>query len=265
MASETLPRFRIEPSWFDAIARRASRRRFDGRPLPPEAVERVDTVCRSVSEAAGGGVRAVLVNAAPQRVFKGLVGTYGAITGAPAFVAFVGRTYWQVDVGFVGEAVILEATAAGLDTCWIAGSFDAAAAAAQLEVADGAEVRAVTPLGYAPSEVRAGERLLHAVVKPRARLDLERIAPGVASWPEWARDAAAAVRLAPSGQNRQPWRLRMEDGALVVACTTERAYWTARIDCGIAALHAELGALHAGVRGTWTRLAEPDVARFAPL
>ena len=101
-------------------------------------------------------------------------------------------------------------------------------------------------------------------MRPRLRLDLARIAPGVESWPDWAQRAAEAVRLAPSGQNRQPWRLRMEGEALVLSCTTQHPYWTARIDCGIAALHAELGALRAGVTGTWQRLSAPQVARFTP-
>ncbi len=265
MPNIALPRFRIEPSWFDAIATRVSRRRFDGRPVRSEAIQRIDAACRTVSEPAHT-VRAVLVDAAPDAVFTGLIGNFAAIiSGAPAFVAFVGRhDNWHVDLGYIGEAVILEATAAGVDTCWIAEKFDAAAAAAHFHLAEGEQVRAVTPLGYGTRNVPVGERLVKAVVRPRVRLDLERIAPGARSWPTWAREAAEAVRLAPSGKNRQPWRLRMDGDALVLARTTEGAYWTALIDCGIAALHAELGALHAGVSGTWQRLAEPDVARFMP-
>jgi hypothetical protein len=265
VTDSTLPRFPIAPSWFDAIATRASRRRFDGRPVQGEALGRIDAVCRSVSAAAATDVRAVMIDAAPERVFKGLIGSYGgAISGAPAFVAFVGSKDWHVDLGFIGEAVILEATAAGVDTCWIAGSFDAAAAAAYVRLADEEKVCAVAPLGYGTGKVPAAERLLQAVVKPRARMDLECIAAGAGSWPAWAKEAAEAVRLAPSGQNRQPWRLRIEGDSLVLASVTAGAYWTARIDCGIAALHAELGALHAGRTGSWQRLAAPDVARFTP-
>jgi hypothetical protein len=35
-----------------------------------------------------------------------------------------------------------------------------------------------------------------------------------------------------------------------------------RLDCGIAMLHIELGALAGGTTGVWTRLPAPDVARF---
>ncbi len=264
MTRSGLPRFPMGPTWFDAVSRRVSRRRFQDRPPDAGALARVHTVCSRVTEATAGEVRAIVVDESPAGVFTGLVGAYGGVTGAPAFAAFVAGEDRQVDVGFIGEAVILEATAAGLDTCWIAGSFDPKAAAAHLELAQGEQVRAVTPIGYATARVGGGERMLHAVVKPRARLDLERVAPGASSWPAWARVAAEAARLAPSGGNRQPWRLRMEDRRLVIDCTGERAYWTARIDCGIAALHAELGALHEGVTGRWERLEGPGVARFDP-
>lgn len=263
MTSTSLPRFALEPAWYDAIAQRTSRRRFDGTPVRADAIEQISAACQLVSEPQDG-VRAVLVDKAPDGVFTGLVGNYGAIVGATAFIAFVGPADSDVEIGYVGEAAILAATAAGIETCWIAGSFDRDAAGAFVELAEGEQVRAVTPLGHAPEQVRGGERLLHAFVRPRRRLDLEVIAPGVRQWPQWARAAAEAVRLAPSGVNRQPWRLRMDGEALVVSCVAESRYWTARMDCGIACLHAELGAMHAGVSGAWAMLPEPDIARFTP-
>ena len=103
------------------------------------------------------------------------------------------------------------------------------------------------------------------MVKASARLSVEKIAPGIldGGWPQWAVSAVQAARLAPSGANRQPWRFRMDGDALVMA-RADKLYWTAPIDLGIARLHVELGAQHEGVKGSWTMLAEPDVARFTP-
>jgi hypothetical protein len=75
-------------------------------------------------------------------------------------------------------------------------------------------------------------------------------------WPKWAVTAVQAARSAPSGANRQPWRFRLEGDALVTG-GAGKLYWTAPIDFGIARLHAELGAQHEGVRGSWTMLPEP--------
>ena len=177
-------------------------------------------------------------------------------------VAFVGGPDSLIDIGYLGEAVILDSTCAGLGTCWIAGSFRAETAAALVSLADGERVCAVTPLGHAAENPSGAEKLLFAIIKPRSRLGLDEIAPGCSSWPSWAREAAEAVRLAPSGANRQPWRMRM-DGSLVL-CATPKTYWTAPMDLGIAMLHGELGAAHAGVTGTWDLPSGDDVARFVP-
>jgi len=53
-----------------------------------------------------------LVADSPETVFKGAIGPYGKIKGAPAFVAFIGHMenpYVQEQVGYTGEGIILEA------------------------------------------------------------------------------------------------------------------------------------------------------------
>ena len=104
---------------------------------------------------------------------------------------------------------------------------------------------------------------MRAVVRSSARKPLTQLAPGAETWPAWARTAAEAARLAPTGGNGQPQRLRFEGGSLVVG-SADAAYWTAPLDLGIVMLHAELGAGHAGVRGTWESVPGPDTARFTP-
>lgn len=261
MSTAAVPATALKSDWFGAIAARLSRRSFDGRAIDDALLDRIEETCRRASE--GRRARAVLERSAPQGVFTGFIGSYGKVTGAPALVAFVGGDDSLADVGYVGESVILDATLAGLDTCWIAASFSAENAGAIVDLAPGERVCAVTPLGYAAEAKSGVERLATAFIKPRTRLAIAEVAPGCDSWPAWAREAAEAVRLAPSGVNKQPWRLRFEDGALVMGSALQ-TYWTAPMDFGIAMLHAELGALHTGVRGSWEMLSGPDVARFAP-
>ena len=86
-------------------------------------LDRIEETCRRASE--GRRARAVLERSAPQGVFTGFIGSYGKVIGAPSLVAFVGADDSLADVGYVGESVILDATLAGLDTCWIAASFSA--------------------------------------------------------------------------------------------------------------------------------------------
>lgn len=254
----------LDPAWLEAIPMRVSTRAFDGRPADAPALDRVDGACGRLSAAFEGEARAVLVRECPAGIFTGIVGGYGGVTGAPSAVALIGRDKAPRDAGYLGEAIVLDATLAGLDTCWIAGLFDANRAARLVDLAGGERVVAVIPVGRAEEGTTVADRLRHALIKPRSRLALDEISPGVAGWPEWARAAAEAVRPAPSGVNGQPWRLRMEGGALQVCCKLDRPYWTAPIDCGIAMLHAELGATRAGVTGRWERVGDAEFARFVP-
>jgi hypothetical protein len=94
---------------------------------------------------------------------------------------------------------------------------------------------------------------------------IEELAPSIdRTWPEWAVAAVETARLAPSAVNRQPWRFRLDDGRLIVAKDRgfETPKVTKRLDCGIAMLHLQLGALAEGIQGAWTDLDGADVARF---
>ena len=252
----------LATEWFNAIPHRISSRRFDGAAVAPALLDRLEATCANLSHPAARA-RTVLVREAPPEVFTGLVGSYGKVEGAPSLAAFVGPDDAGIKVGYVGEAVVLDATAAGLDSCWIAASFDAERAGRLVDLRDGERVHAIAALGHATKVIGVGERLMRAGVRARHRLPLETITSGHEGLPTWAREAAAAVRLAPSGANKQPWRLHMDGDALVFTMAP-KTYWTAPLDLGIALLHAELGAAHAGVSGAWTVGTGTEVARFAP-
>lgn len=257
----------LSATWYDAIAVRASQRRYPATPLAADVAAHLRAFCAAVQPSANA--RLVVVDSDVGRLFTGVLGSYGAVSGAPLAVAFVGRAGSEAEVGYLGEAFILEATSFGVGTCWVAGTFDKERADGLVELVPGERVMAVTPVGSPLKRRPAGERLMRRVVGASARLPLDKIAPGIdgatgaPAWPSWARSAVEAARLAPSGVNRQPWRFRYNDGALVLAGAPKR-YWTAPLDFGIAELHVELGAAHRGVRGTWEPLDEPDVARFVP-
>lgn len=252
----------LTEGWFAALELRISSRRYDGAAIAPALLDGLERTCHNLN-VPEGSARAVLIREAPPEVFTGLIGSYGRVEGAPSAVAFVGPEDAAYEIGYVGESVILDAAAAGLGTCWIAASFDAERAGQLADLSGHEKVHAITSLGHAPETVGFSERLMRASLRARHRLPLDTIAPGNEKWAGWAREAAAAVRLAPSGANKQPWRLHMDGEALVMTATA-KTYWTAPIDLGIAMLHAEIGAAHAGVGGTWTAAPDGAIARFVP-
>jgi nitroreductase len=262
----------LDPAWYDAIAVRRSRRRYSDRKIAAAALEALSGFTERFRLAPGARVE--LVEGGGD-VFTGLLdrfgGAYGRVEGAPWTAAFIGPKDGELQVGYVGEAFVLEATCQGLGTCWVAGMFDRKTAASLVKLHRGEHVFAVTPVGYPVEHKRVVERMMSKAVRSAARRQVEDIAPRLArssgqgrpAWPEWAVTAVEAARLAPSGANKQPWRFSMEHDALVMG-HADRTYWTAPIDFGIAMLHVELGAAREGVHGAWERLEEPLVARFVP-
>lgn len=255
-------------AWLDAASVRRSRRRFDGAALDPAVLDRLDEAVSAFSPYPDA--RVVLVREPGEGVFSGVVGSYGKITGSRHVLLIIANEHSEhahAHAGYTGEAALLEATAMGLDTCWIGGFFNAARVAQMVSLAHGERVVAVTPVGHATDGLGANERLMRGLAGSHGRKPLDTIAPGSDAWPEWARSAAECARIAPSAMNRQPWRLRLDADGLVVSRDAHREAprVTRALDCGIAMLHAELGAMGAGVTGGWTDLGEGlDVARFLP-
>jgi hypothetical protein len=65
--------------------------------------------------------------------------------------------------------------------------------------------------------------------------------------------------------NRQPWRFQVDRDSITVSADSAvnpTMVVSKRLDCGIAMLHIEIGALSAGVKGGWELLKSPEVARF---
>ncbi|MHB1324459.1 MAG: nitroreductase family protein [Coriobacteriia bacterium] len=246
-----------------AVPRRASRRSFTGEPVPEgllDALEQLATGWRPWNDA-----RCAVVREAPQSLFMGIAGTYGGVSRAPSALAFAGTDDAAAAAGYTGEALVLRATALGLSTCWLAGVFSPKAARRLTSFAPEERVFAVSALGFAVERTTAKERVLSVSARSSRRRPLEDIAPGHGSWPTWARAAVESARLAPSAMNRQPWRFSHLDGDLVVAAEgADLPRAATRLDCGIAMLHAELGAYGEGVTGRWRWRPQPEVAAFTP-
>ena len=251
--------------WNHALLIRKSRRSFQpGRPIEPETFDQLDRLCREFRPFPG--VRTELVRRPPDDIFRGFVGGYGKITGARAYLVFIGEAIFPetpARVGYMGEAAILEATSLGLGTCWVAGFFKSGAVAADIRIAPGERIYAVSPLGYAKESATTKEKLYSGLAGSKSRRESSTLV--LSGTPDdWQKAALAAARLAPSAVNRQPWRFIFEPGRITIRVegTGDDAKIPKRLDCGIAMLHVEVAARAAGIDGKWEFLPLPDVARF---
>ena len=132
--------------WYPAVEKRRSRRHFDeSRPIESDKLSALDTACKRFMPFPNA--RSCLVTKSVRGVFRGIVGSYGEVKDAPALVAFIGNigsASVQEEVCYTGEGVILEATALGLNTCWVAGFFKPESVASLVEIKGDERVLAVT-------------------------------------------------------------------------------------------------------------------------
>lgn len=259
-------------AWRQAALDRHSRRTLDRKAIAPPVLDQLEAVCSARKWGSlqwGHAVRIAIVRKLRANIFKGIVGAYGRIEGAPSCLLFIGdRTAPHMPelLGYAGEAVILEATRLGLATCWVGGFFKREKAADLVSLGPNEEIVAVSPLGYPADEQTFSEKLMKTLAGAHKRRGIEVLAPGAAGggWPAWAQEAVSLARAAPSAVNRQPWRFRFEDGALIVALddVKDTYHIPKRLDCGISMLHVEVGARTHGALGTWDFLDGADVARY---
>ncbi len=257
--------------WYSAIEKRRSRRHFDpNRPIASEISAALDTICKQFKPFPHA--RSCLVTESVKGVFKGIVGSYGKIKDTPAFIAFIGNMdspSVQEEVGYTGEGIILEATALGLNTCWVAGFFRPESVASLVEISNNERVLAVTPVGYARRFESLEEKLMTGFGRTHKRLQTSKLVSGlgIEKLPGWIRASLEAARLAPSAVNRQPWGFNIEDDGIRVFVRTGGPEFNVskRLDCGIAMLHIEVAALDFGCKGEWEFLQSPQVAKFKVL
>lgn len=200
------------------------------------------------------------------------LGTYGFIRGATAYVIGVAGPgpYALEDFGHALERITLGATALGLGSCWLGGSFSRSRFARAIEVRPEETLPAVLALGHPASGAEAG--WMRKAVAGNARLPWNELFFDGDFGTPLAKDRAGAfeapleaLRLAPSASNKQPWRVVREGDRYHLFLRRTPGYNGGlmklllkiadlqRVDMGIAMSHFELQAKESGLSGRWER------------
>ena len=201
-------------------------------------------------------------------------GTYGFITGADAFLAGASTRalYTKENFGFQMESLILKAQELQFGTCWLGGTFSRSNFATLFNLEPEERLLAITPIGIPRVK---GRRLKEKVIRGFIRADSRKhwnklffdgsfehpLNPEIVSTS--LKTLLEAVRLAPSGGNKQPWRLLvdLENNDVhffQLATKSNSGYSRIRpIDMGIAVCHFELVRLENEIGGTWKIFSNP--------
>ncbi|MGM0688918.1 MAG: nitroreductase family protein [Bacillota bacterium] len=256
----------------EAIKKRISVRSYDSRPLSESVRSELDGFCMSVSSGPFGNmVRFQLLDLEPLSS-KDLrrLGTYGVIKGAHLYLlgAVIEGSGKFEDFGYCMEKVILKATALGLGTCWLAGTFKRSAFASKMELAKDELLPAIAPLGYPAKELSTMGRMFQYGAnskkrRPWSELFFEEngITPLAEEDTGDYREALDAVRIGPSASNRQPWRILKDNNGIFHLYLKENRIYNRilgkiriqNIDMGIAMCHFEIAAREYDRAGRWKK------------
>jgi nitroreductase len=195
---------------------------------------------------------------------SGKLGTYGFIKGVKTFFAgCVKKGDHDIEgFGYAFEKAVLFATAQGLGTCWLGGTFKRASFMALVKP-DNEYMPAISPFGYAAEKKTLTEKMVAAGAGARKRKRFGEIFfDGNVKKPLFLDEGSLKtclemVRIGPSASNKQPWRVIRIGDALhfylandkLYAGNTLYGFCMQRIDMGIAACHFELTAKELGLPG----------------
>ena len=215
--------------FMEAMKSRHAVRRYLDKPIVADAVQALTACIRECNAESGLHIQLCLNE---PEAFSSRMARYGSFENVKNYIAIVGqkeRAGLEEACGYYGEKVVLKAAQLGLNTCWIAVSYNKGRAAEAVDIAPGEKLCIVIALGYGATQGTAhNSKSIEAVC---------RVQEGAV--PDWFRRGVEAALLAPTAMNQQKFLLTLE-GDTVKAKALAGMY--TRIDLGIVKYHFEIGA-----------------------
>ncbi len=258
----------------ELIPQRFSCRTYIPVPLTPEQVQSMQTwIANWSSGPLGTPLRFILAAAGADdpRALRSL-GTYGSIKNPAGFIIGAIRPgkHALEDYGYALECILLQATDAGLGTCWLGGNFTKSSFSKKINALGDESVPAVASIGRPAEGIRERD-IMRKMAKADQRLAWEALffqtEFGRPLDPAACGSYAAALqmlRLAPSARNYQPWRVVKAGNGYHFYIQRTPGFGPRsltfklmaladmqRIDIGIAMAHFELTARECGLTGHW--------------
>ena len=216
-----------------AIDKRKSRRTYLPTPIRPENIALLKSRIEEYNQRSGLTMR-FMENGA--FAFSGLRKSYGMFKGVQSLFimkGLKGASNLKEKIGYYGELLVLEASALGLGTCWVGGTFDRSG----IRIGSEEELVCVITVGNVPKEESFRERLICKAIHRRTK-SIEDMCRVSGKSPFWLKQGMKAVQKAPSARNTQKVSFAYEDG--VLRASIPDTYKFDLVDLGIAKLHFAL-------------------------
>jgi nitroreductase len=253
-------------SVIETIQQRRSVRSYTGEALSSEHAGLIADYIAGLRAPFGAKVRIELIHALSGDAKPVKLGTYGWIGGARDYLLLVyrkGTPMAEEAAACLFEQVLLFCTGLGLGTCWLGGSFSRKDFGRQAKPEADEILKIVSPVGYASEKKRFVETWIVGAEKHhRSRKPFEANFFHGNFLTPLTREAAGRyalplemVRLAPSANNKQSWRVTLDGRALHFYRTF--SYGFSSIDLGIALCHFGETCRETGIAGHFEPVEAP--------
>ena len=209
-----------------AVQQRHSVRHYKDVPLSQEHIDFFQKEIKRCNS--DGNLAFRLVTDEPEAFGSGN-GITGRFSNANNYIVLIAKDAPDAAerTGYFGEQIVLAAQAAGLNTCWVAGSYNKVEKT--MSVPDGYRLFGVISIGYGAE-----------TGKPHTSKAFSAVTEGK-DFPEWFISGVESALLAPTAMNRQTFTFSW-DGKNVVASAHGEDY--EQMSLGIAEYHFELASGH---------------------
>ena len=208
---------------YEAIFERHSVRQYTDKKIEPEKIEVLNKQIDEINKKTGLNISLCIDE---PEAFQANKPSYGSFSGCRNYFVLAAGKGRDEDIGYYGEELVLLAQTLGLNTCWVALTFEKNKVPVTLS--EGEKIYDVIALGYGKTQG-----------VPHKSKPIDKLYRAKGDLPDWFMRGMEAAALAPTAINQQRFIISFEDGklkakALLGPCS--------KTDLGIVKYHFELGA-----------------------
>lgn len=209
---------------YKAMLERNSVRRYTDEPLKQEHIDELNKAIEKANSESGLNFQ--LVTNEPE-AFLGKGAEYGHFSGCTDYIICAGKKGKDEEIGYYGEALVLTCQALGINSCWVALTYNKKKVKPKLN--KGEKFYLVISIGYGIHQGR-----------PHKNRPVEEVYSCKDEAPTWFMDGVNAAMTAPTAINQQKFHFTYMGGNAVKAKCLIGPY--SKMDLGIVKYHFELGA-----------------------
>ncbi len=209
----------------EAMKIRHSVRQYLDKPIEKEIIDELEKEIEKCNQKSGLHIQ--LITNEP-KAFDGFMAHYGNFSGVTNYIAMIGPkgNTLEETCGYYGEHLVLLAQQLGLNTCWVALTYNKVKTAFTLNQNE--KLCIVIALGYGCTQGKAHSS------KP-----IEKLANINETMPQWYKEGVEAALLAPTAMNQQKFMFDYKENKVTVKAGLG---FYSKIDLGIVKYHFEIGA-----------------------